>query len=75
MPRREPLLDAAAASALSVLVNQAFSRRRKTLRNALDGLLDAARIEAAGIDPGLRPEVLALDDYLVLARSMVEEPR
>ena len=32
----------------AALVNQAFSRRRKTLRNALQGLADEAAIRAAG---------------------------
>ena len=34
--------------------------KRQTLRNALSGLLDAGRIEAAGIDPGARAETLDL---------------
>jgi len=49
------------------VVNQAFSMRRKTLRNSLKTLLDASRIEAAGIDPGLRPEVLGIEQFAALA--------
>jgi 16S rRNA (adenine1518-N6/adenine1519-N6)-dimethyltransferase len=45
------------------IVNQAFSMRRKTLRNALKGLVDAAAIEAAGLDPGARPETVRPDEY------------
>ncbi|NNF60753.1 MAG: 16S rRNA (adenine(1518)-N(6)/adenine(1519)-N(6))-dimethyltransferase RsmA [Gammaproteobacteria bacterium] len=41
------------------LVREAFSHRRKTLRNALGGLATAADIEAAGIDPQARPETVS----------------
>jgi len=53
------------------LVSQAFSTRRKTLRNCLKGLLDAPQIEAAGIDPGLRPETLGVAQFAALA-SLLE---
>ncbi|MHB8425590.1 MAG: 16S rRNA (adenine(1518)-N(6)/adenine(1519)-N(6))-dimethyltransferase RsmA [Gammaproteobacteria bacterium] len=51
----------------AVLVNQAFSRRRKTLKNALQGLADEAAIRAAGLDPAQRPETLSAADYARLA--------
>jgi 16S rRNA (adenine1518-N6/adenine1519-N6)-dimethyltransferase len=44
--------------------------RRKTLRNSLRGLLGADAIEAAGIDPGLRPEALELEQFAALANRM-----
>jgi len=50
------------------LLTQAFSMRRKTLRNCLRGLLDAEGIAAAGVDPGLRPEALDLQQFAALAR-------
>lgn len=49
------------------LVNQAFSRRRKTLRNALLGLVDESAIRRAGLDPAARPETLSAADYARLA--------
>ena len=45
------------------LLRRAFSARRKTIRNALAGIDFAA----AGIDPGLRPENLAPEDYARLS--------
>jgi 16S rRNA (adenine1518-N6/adenine1519-N6)-dimethyltransferase len=45
------------------IVTQAFSHRRKTLKNALMGLVDEAVIIAAGIDPKTRPETLSAADY------------
>jgi 16S rRNA (adenine1518-N6/adenine1519-N6)-dimethyltransferase len=41
------------------LLRQAFSARRKQLRNALRGI----PLEKIGIDPGLRPENLSPQDY------------
>jgi 16S rRNA (adenine1518-N6/adenine1519-N6)-dimethyltransferase len=49
------------------IVREAFSARRKTLRNALPlALQDYA---ALGIDPGLRPENLSPADYLRITRA------
>lgn len=45
------------------IVTQAFSHRRKTLRNALQGLVDEPVIRAAGLDPGAPSETLAPADY------------
>jgi len=59
-----PLGDPARFSAL---VNQAFSQRRKTLRNALRGLADESAIRRAGLDPAARPETLRAADYARLA--------
>jgi 16S rRNA (adenine1518-N6/adenine1519-N6)-dimethyltransferase len=53
---------------LDRILRQAFSARRKTLRNALP--LEPADYEALGIDPGLRPENLAPADYLRMARRL-----
>src|SRR5699024_12642235 len=49
------------------LVSAAFSKRRKTLRNALAGWLAADAIAAAGIDPDLRPERLTPAQFARLA--------
>ena len=52
------------------LVSQAFSMRRKTLRNSLKGMLDASMIESAGIDPGARPETLGLAHFAALSEIL-----
>ena len=68
-PHAEPPVDVDAA-VLEKLVAQAFSQRRKTLRNTLKGLLDAETIEAAGIDPQRRAETLSLQEFAALARCV-----
>ena len=52
------------------LVAQAFSQRRKTIRNSLRTMLDESALVAAGIDPGLRPEAIAIADYVRLANTL-----
>ena len=51
------------------LVNQAFSQRRKTLRNVMKGLLSAEQIEAMGIDPTRRPETLSVAEFVALSNT------
>jgi 16S rRNA (adenine1518-N6/adenine1519-N6)-dimethyltransferase len=50
-------------SCFSKLVAQAFTMRRKTLRNALKNLLNAEQIAACGVDPQQRPDVIDIDAY------------
>jgi 16S rRNA (adenine1518-N6/adenine1519-N6)-dimethyltransferase len=45
------------------VVAAAFSHRRKTLRNALRGLLTGEDIAACGLDPGARPETIAPSQF------------
>jgi 16S rRNA (adenine1518-N6/adenine1519-N6)-dimethyltransferase len=54
----------------SKVVLAAFSQRRKTLRNALSTVLSVEQIEAAGINPGLRAEVLSPDKFAALAAQI-----
>ena len=51
----------------AAIVRAAFGQRRKTLRNALAGTLDADAIVAAGLDPGARAEQLSVADFVRLA--------
>ena len=63
--RRAPAFEVPPAFARTVAA--AFSQRRKTLRNALRALVDVDAIVAAGIDPGLRPEVLTPAEFAKIA--------
>lgn len=55
---------------LGELVKLAFSRRRKTLRNALSGMATAADLLETGLDPGTRPEQVAIADWVALANHL-----
>ena len=52
------------------LVAQAFSQRRKTIRNSLRGMADEELLKFVGIDPGLRPEAVPIADYVNLANAL-----
>jgi 16S rRNA (adenine1518-N6/adenine1519-N6)-dimethyltransferase len=62
---REPRFDVPPEFAR--VVAAAFSQRRKTLRNSLRTILPDDAWEAADIDPGARPEVLAPHQFATLA--------
>lgn len=55
------------------LVTQAFTMRRKTLRNALKNLLSEAEIIACDVNPGLRPEMLTIQDYGRLSDAVSDQ--
>jgi len=67
IPYSEPPFPVSDPARLGHIVKSAFSQRRKTLRNALKGVLDTGILSKAGIDPGLRPEQLSVADYVRLA--------
>jgi 16S rRNA (adenine1518-N6/adenine1519-N6)-dimethyltransferase len=62
-----PRIDDAALFAQ--IVAAAFGQRRKTLRNALSAIVDAATLEHAGIDPAARGETLSVADFVRLANQ------
>ncbi|MGQ0593290.1 MAG: 16S rRNA (adenine(1518)-N(6)/adenine(1519)-N(6))-dimethyltransferase RsmA [Gammaproteobacteria bacterium] len=67
---RPPPTPVADHGLFECLVRQAFGQRRKTLRNALRGWIDEERFRRAGIDPMLRPETLAVADFVRLANGL-----
>jgi len=68
-PLEKPLLDAGTAPLFDTMLRHAFGQRRKQLRNALQELLTAEQIRAAGIDPTARAETLSVEQYLALCRT------
>jgi 16S rRNA (adenine1518-N6/adenine1519-N6)-dimethyltransferase len=68
-PRKKspwPLND---AGMFAKIVALAFGQRRKTLRNALASVADAALIESAGIDPKARGETLSVGQFVAVANA------
>ncbi len=55
------------------IVKQAFSQRRKTLRNCLKGTLDEQQIINLDISPGARAETLSIDNFIQLANTYYKE--
>jgi 16S rRNA (adenine1518-N6/adenine1519-N6)-dimethyltransferase len=57
------------------IVNQAFSQRRKTIRNGLKKIASGEQLQQAGIDPACRAEVLAVEDFARLANLLSEQKK
>ena len=72
----EPKFPQEDLSLLQVVVRSAFGKRRKTLGNALCGMLDKTREEidaylrGEGIDPRRRGESLSVEEFMRLARAL-----
>ena len=60
---------------LSRIVAEAFSKRRKTLRNALKASATEEDIIAAGMDPQFRPECATIGNYVALANLIARRLR
>ncbi|MGN6033669.1 MAG: hypothetical protein ACTHQE_18590, partial [Thermomicrobiales bacterium] len=77
MRTRETLpLDGDTRARMFDLATMAFQRKRKTIANGLAQGLGRARadvdaeIAALGIDPGMRPQALTVDDWVLLASGI-----
>jgi 16S rRNA (adenine1518-N6/adenine1519-N6)-dimethyltransferase len=68
--RLQPLERQQVPDGLDDVLRQAFSARRKTLKNALPGV-DFAALQ---IDPALRPENLSPADYVRIAETTRRRP-
>lgn len=72
LPRPAGDLAARDEALLAAIVRDAFSQRRKMLRNTLRAHLGEADFEALAIDPRRRAEELAVGDYVRIANRLVE---
>ena len=69
-PYSEPPYPDVDRASLSKVVTQAFSQRRKTLRNNFKGTLEDGDFEALQIDPSARAETLAIDDFVAITMHL-----
>jgi 16S rRNA (adenine1518-N6/adenine1519-N6)-dimethyltransferase len=75
VPHQQPPVEVDDMVKFNKVVTQAFSQRRKTLRNSLKKLIDENAIIALNIDPTLRAEALSLNDFAKLSNLLQEIPR
>lgn len=72
--RRHPAMEGMDLTKLDRVVKAAFNQRRKTLRKSLGGTFGKARalaaLQEAGIDSGLRPEVVPVEGFAALVRAL-----
>jgi 16S rRNA (adenine1518-N6/adenine1519-N6)-dimethyltransferase len=66
-PRPMPLGPAVQPRLFESIVRDAFTQRRKTLRNALRQYSAEPALSTLGIDPTLRPERLSIEQFATLA--------
>ena len=69
VPRARPAVGLDAPRRVAAIVRAAFGQRRKTLRNALHGVLDSEAMLAAGVRPDARAEQLQVADFIRLANG------
>jgi 16S rRNA (adenine1518-N6/adenine1519-N6)-dimethyltransferase len=70
VPLQAAALGARDEAGLARVVTAAFTKRRKQLRNALADVIAEGDLRALGIDPQLRPENLAVADYVAIANAV-----
>jgi 16S rRNA (adenine1518-N6/adenine1519-N6)-dimethyltransferase len=71
-PLRDERISFDASKRMSTLVAQAFSKRRKTVRNALKGIATEEQLDTVGIDAGSRPEQIDIDHWIALVHLLNE---
>jgi 16S rRNA (adenine1518-N6/adenine1519-N6)-dimethyltransferase len=70
LPRTTQALSIKDPLLFEQIVRQAFGQRRKTLRNALKGMVDEECLRALSIAPTSRAENLSVNDYVNIANSL-----
>lgn len=73
-PYRPPRHRIEDAGVHARVVAHAFAQRRKTLRNALKGLLTPPQLRASDVDPGQRAEELDVSTFAALANAACKRP-
>lgn len=72
IPHSSSPVNIADVSVLNKIVTAAFSQRRKTIRNSLKKHLSEEQIIQLGIDPKVRAEEIALNDFAKFANFVSE---
>jgi 16S rRNA (adenine1518-N6/adenine1519-N6)-dimethyltransferase len=71
IPRQHHQLTALDENKFSEIVRYAFCMRRKTIANSLKKQITALQLEKIGINPGLRPEQLGVDEFVLISNSVL----
>ena len=73
IPYKELPVEVSSLTDFNKLVTQAFSQRRKTLRNSLKNFFSEQEIIDLAIDPAVRAESISLRDYVKLSNQYSEK--
>ena len=72
-PYDKPPFPADDVKHLQWILKQAFSQRRKTLKNTLKNIITAETLETLGIDATARAETLTLEQFVLLSNFLNNE--
>jgi len=72
VPRNPATVGIRNPARFAQIVKAAFGQRRKTLRNALSGVLESEAIAAAGIPPQARAEQVSVAEFVALGNVPAE---
>ena len=72
IPWKEKPFQANDEALFTQVVREAFSQRRKTLRNTLKKLISAEELSALGIDPTQRAETLSVEQFVSITNRISE---
>ncbi|HEX5793082.1 MAG TPA: 16S rRNA (adenine(1518)-N(6)/adenine(1519)-N(6))-dimethyltransferase RsmA [Rheinheimera sp.] len=61
------------AEVLNRVCLEAFNQRRKTIRNCFNNFATAEQLEQLGLNPGLRPEQLSVEDFIKIAQWLHQQ--
>lgn len=75
LPKRAEQCHIRDRALFSSLVKQAFSQRRKTIRNSLKGMVDEQILAGAGITATSRAENLSVDDFIKVSNFLHDTHR
>ena len=69
-PRLTPAYPNVDPTSLARVVTQAFSQRRKTLRNNFKGTMEDNDFDGLAINPSARAETLSIEDFVAIATHL-----
>ena len=72
-PLATPPVEIADPKVFEFVVTQAFSQRRKTLRNTLKNFISEVQLKSMGIDPKARAETLSLEAFALLSQHIGQQ--
>lgn len=70
IPHAKPVWIANDITQFTAVVRQAFSQRRKMIRNSLKELVTSQELQQLNIEPDQRPEQIGLADYVKIANYL-----
>jgi len=72
IPLPQPLITESEAPVFDDILRRTFGQRRKQLQNTLRNMLTAEQIQAIGIAPTIRAEMLSVEQFVALTQAVIK---